>query len=201
SESLQSPDHNRVIGRLRALRARGVRLRYVEGNRDYFIGNAFEPDPFEEVAPDSLWVTLGGERIRFEHGDQINNRDRNYQRWRRLSRRPWLQGSFRALPSRFAGRVARWLERCVCTTHVVHGVGFPEDLCRARARDVFAEGARRLFLGHFHRLWEWEDSSRGEVCRAVVVPAWQQVRAGWIYEPQAGVDRLSGARRGGSNRP
>lgn len=191
SERLQTPGQRRVVEALRGLRRQGLRLWYVEGNRDYFLGRIFSPDPFEAVAPEQLDLQIGGRRVRFEHGDRINVRDRNYQAWRRFSRSAGVAAAFNLIPPGAAVRLAAWLERRFRTTNARHRVHFPEDLCRARARQVFAEGPARLFLGHFHRGWEWGETAGGRACRAVVVPAWHECRAGWIYDPAAGEDRLN----------
>lgn len=199
AERLQTPGQRRVVEALRGLRRQGVRLWYVEGNRDYFLGRILSPDPFEAVATEQLDLQIGGLRVRFEHGDRINVRDRNYQAWRRLSRSAGVAAAFNLLPPRAAARLAIWLERRFRTTNVRHRVHFPEDLCRARARQVFAEGAARLFLGHFHRGWEWQETAGGRACRAIVVPAWHECRAGWLYDPDSGEDGLSAPEPGGSS--
>lgn len=200
-ESLQREHQRRVLTALDGYCSRGVCLRYVEGNRDYFISHAFHPRPFDEVAGDRLWLNASNVSVCFEHGDLINTRDRNYLRWRGFSRRPWIRRCASVLPRVFMGRMVAALERRFRTTNSEHRVYFPESLCRARASEVFASGAQRFFMGHFHRLWEWQEESGGRVCRATVVPAWQQERVGWIYEPGAGIDRLSGQPSGESIPP
>lgn len=192
-ERLQTPAHRRVVDGLRALKARGGRLWYVEGNRDYFLAPALTPDPFDAVASEALDLEVGGVRLRFEHGDRINVEDRNYQRWRRLSRSSAVRRGFAALPTGPAAALAAWLERRFRTTSPEHRVRFPEELCRRWALEAFAAGARRLFLGHFHRPWEWETVVGGRRCRAVVIPAWRETRAGWLYDPERGTDGLSAA--------
>ena len=200
-DSLQGEHQRRVLAALEGYRSRGVRLRYVEGNRDYFISHAFHPRPFDEVAEDRLWLNASDVRVCFEHGDLINVQDRNYLRWRGFSRRSWVRHCVSILPRGFIGHLAAALERRLRTTNAEHRVYFPESLCRARASEIFVSGAQRFFVGHFHRLWEWQEESGGRSCRATVVPAWQQERVGWIYEPGAGIDKLSGPRPGEPIRP
>jgi UDP-2,3-diacylglucosamine hydrolase len=190
---LQTPAHLRVLEALRRRRTRGARLWYVEGNRDYFLGRAFCPDPFERVAVEALELDIGGARARFEHGDRINTADRGYQRWRRFSRSAPVRGAFAALPARVAARLSAWLERRMRATNLPHRAHFPEDLCRARATRVFEAGFDRFFLGHFHRGWDWRARSGERSCRAVVVPAWQEGRCAWVWDPRAGVDAASPA--------
>lgn len=190
-ERLQTTAQRRVVTALRSLRRRGARLWYVEGNRDYFLAPAFSPDPFEQVAGEGLDLDSDGGRTRFEHGDRINVHDRGYQRWRRFSRSAGVRGAFAAIPGRPAAALATWLERRFRTTNLEHRACFPEELCRERARRVFAAGAQRLFLGHFHRAWDWETEVGGRRCRATVVPAWQDSRAGWVVDAAEGKDSLT----------
>jgi UDP-2,3-diacylglucosamine hydrolase len=185
---LQTPAHRRVLEALRNLRAAGARLWYVEGNRDYFLGEAFCPDPFAGVACEGLDLEIGGVRGRFEHGDRINVADRTYQRWRRFSRSAPVRRAFTALPGGVAERLSGWLERRMRSTNLPHRARFPEDLCRARASRAFAAGIDRFFLGHFHRAWDWEAREGDRPCRAVVVPAWQQTRRPWVWDPARGID-------------
>ena len=197
-DRLQSDAQRRVLGALRGLRARGARLYYVEGNRDYFLAEFLSPDPFESVAGEGLDLDLGGALLRFEHGDRINRDDRNYQLWRRLSRSSPVRRAFKALPAGAATALSRWLERRMRTTNAAHRARLPEALCRERALEAFRAGAQRLFLGHFHRPWLWETSVDGKACRAQVVPAWLDTGAGWVYDPGAGLDALTSALAPGS---
>jgi UDP-2,3-diacylglucosamine hydrolase len=196
---LQTPAHRRVLEALRRRRARGARLWYVEGNRDYYLAQAFCPDPFEAVAAEALDLEIGGMCARFEHGDRINIADRAYQRWRSFSRSAPVRRAFMALPPGAAARLSGWLERRLRATNLPHRAHFPEELCRARASRAFDSGVDRLFLGHFHRGWEWRARPGGRPCRAVVVPAWQEGRSAWVWDPRGGIDELApGGRVGGS---
>jgi UDP-2,3-diacylglucosamine hydrolase len=191
--SLQTEGQRRVTAALHGLRGRGVRLWYVEGNRDYFIASAFARRFFEQVGEEGLDLEVAGARVRFEHGDRINVADRSYQRWRRFSRAPLVRAAFAAIPARPAGRLAHWLERRFRTSNMEHRARFPEELCRQRALRVFETGVRRLFLGHFHCGWDWTAEIGGRSCRVVVVPAWQEARAGWVLDPERGEDGLTPA--------
>lgn len=185
---LQTPAHRRVVEALRRRRARGGRLWYVEGNRDYFLARAFCPDPFEAVAADALELEVAGARARFEHGDRINTDDRLYLAWRRFSRIAPVRRAFTALPARTAGRMSSWLERRMRATNLARRLHFPEERCRMRAREAFDAGCERLFLGHFHRGWDWPSQQGARACRAVVVPAWQDGRSAWVWDPLRGID-------------
>ncbi len=86
SRELEQPHHRRVIDALVAMRERGVRVCYVEGNRDFHIGSLYEGAAFDLVTDGSLVEEFGGHNVLAVHGDLANTRDSQYRAWRRLSR-------------------------------------------------------------------------------------------------------------------
>src|SRR5512143_1056224 len=76
-----TPLIERVLEAWRALAARGVALRYVEGNRDFFLEGTPFTAPFAAYGgTDGLEV--GGRKYAFVHGDRVNTADLPYRLWR-----------------------------------------------------------------------------------------------------------------------
>jgi UDP-2,3-diacylglucosamine hydrolase len=181
---LELPFHRDVVEALRALRRQGVHVRYVEGNRDYFVAERHAGDPFEEVAGDFLVCEHAGRRIHVSHGDLVNLEDRQYQRWRRFSRSAATRAAFGALPAGLAGRLSGYLERRFRTTNARYRIGFPTAQAEAYARRAFAAGADTVVLGHFHEARTLEfDGGR----RLYVLPGWREDRSHLRLDGSGGV--------------
>ena len=177
-EGLELPYHRAVIGAIDDLRRAGVEVRYVEGNRDYFVGERYGRGPFTEVAAESLRVRHAHLELHVAHGDLVNARDRQYRAWRRLSRSSAVQGGFRLLPSRAAARLSGFLERKMRTTNRAYRVSFPEAQAAQYARRAFAAGADAVVLGHFHeaRVTEFPAGAGAGPGRLFVLPGWREER-------------------------
>ncbi|HZE89664.1 MAG TPA: UDP-2,3-diacylglucosamine diphosphatase [Verrucomicrobiae bacterium] len=168
------PHHDRVLGALEDLRGRGVRLLYVEGNRDFHLRRNHLGRPFDDVAEDSLVVEHAGRRIAAAHGDAINVQDRQYRAWKSFSKSTPVYGAFSMLPGSWGMALGEALERKLSGTNLRHRARFPEEHCRAYAGRFFAEGSEALVLGHFHEERRIDLGGAGGAARAVyVLPAWR----------------------------
>jgi UDP-2,3-diacylglucosamine hydrolase len=129
---------------------RGVAFKYVEGNRDYFVKDNWEGDPFAAVAASTLTETAGPTRLLVAHGDLVNVADRPYRAWRACSRSLPVRGLLSLLPSGAGRRLADGLERRLRGTNQKHKGSLPEALLKAYTRAAVAAGHNGVVLGHFH---------------------------------------------------
>ena len=82
---LETPLLKRTLQGLHGVASRGLSLRYVEGNRDFFVAGTPYAAPFASwVLADGLRV--GESRYAFVHGDRVNTADFPYRFWRAVSR-------------------------------------------------------------------------------------------------------------------
>jgi UDP-2,3-diacylglucosamine hydrolase len=144
------PHHLRVLDALEELRSAGVRLLYVEGNRDFHLRRTHLGRPFTAVTEDSLVETYAGRRFHLAHGDAINSDDRQYRAWKAISKSSPVYGAFSLLPARAGMRLGERLERTLAGTNLRNRARFPMEHCLAYARKVFEEGSDAHVLGHFH---------------------------------------------------
>ena len=173
---LLRPHHERVVEGLERLAGRGVRVLYVEGNHDFFLGRLYGRGPFERIAEESLELQWGGRRLHLAHGDLMNRHDRQYRAWRRLSKSRPFFAAFNLLPRAARLRIVDGLERGMATTNMEFRGGFPVSECLAYARPRIRAGTDALVFGHFHderRIDVAEGDRRGTV---FVLPAWREGR-------------------------
>lgn len=161
----ETPEIGAVVAALGELRDRGVRLEYVEGNRDFFLRDSVYAGLFERVALETS-AEIGGRRVLFVHGDGLNDRDRPYLFWRWLSKRAWVRWLLRALPASLARRFVASTERRLGDTNFKHKARIPEEAIRRYAERRLGgnppEGYDLLVLGHFHEPRSWRVAG-GEV--------------------------------------
>lgn len=163
------PHQSRVLEALDRLRARGVILKFIEGNRDFSIRRCHLGAPFDDVGVEHLIESHGGRRIMAAHGDEVNRRDRQYLLWKRISKSPFVYGLFRHLPGRWGIGIGERLEKKLSGTNLRHKIAFPHEECLSFARSVIPSICDVIVLGHFHEERSF-DVPGGSVH---VVPTWR----------------------------
>lgn len=162
----ETPEIAAVVAALARLRDGGMRLEYVEGNRDFFLRQSVYAPLFDRVTLETS-AEIGGRRVLFVHGDGLNDRDRQYLFWRWLSKRGCVRWLLRALPKAAARRFVSSTERRLGETNFRHKARIPEEAIRRYAerrlgRSAGGEGYDLLVLGHFHEPRSWQVAG-GEV--------------------------------------
>jgi UDP-2,3-diacylglucosamine hydrolase len=155
----------------RSLAARGMSLRYVEGNRDFFVRGTRFAAPFAAYGlTDGLEV--GGRRYAFTHGDRVNTKDLPYRLWRRASKNPLAWAVMKLLPGVAARAVVARTEARLYRTNFKHKRVLPERFLLEEGRRARAAGYDELLVGHFH-----VDRALGDPGASVrVLPAWLEER-------------------------
>lgn len=151
----ETADIAAVVDALRALRRDGLRIDYVEGNRDFFLEGSPYADAFDAVVRE-VPFEAGGVRYLAVHGDGLNDRDWKYRFWRDLSKSRPVEFLVRHTPRRLAHRMVHSTERRLSQTNFKHKVRLPEEAIRRYAERRLAEGHDVLLLGHFHEPQLWE---------------------------------------------
>ncbi|MEL6546515.1 MAG: hypothetical protein AAFQ82_17945, partial [Myxococcota bacterium] len=141
---------NEMLKPLYALRDAGVTLRYVIGNKDYFVEDWNRREClFHSVIDGSERIDSAQGPLYLAHGDLVNHADTQYRRWRAFSRSWGVSLFARALPRstllKLGERVAKKLE----STNRTHKMYYPLDQLEARARELPAGPATQIY-GHFH---------------------------------------------------
>lgn len=158
SRRFETPEVRRLVPIWRELRAGGMRLEYIEGNRDFFIGESPYADAFDAVALETSFVAADGRRILAVHGDRLNQRDYQYRFWRWLSKSPPSRFGILHLPGPLARRAVHSTEARLAKTNFRHRKRLPEAAIRGYAEKRLAEGHDELILGHFHEPHAYEVS-------------------------------------------
>lgn len=175
SPRFETPDIAAVVDGLRDLRRQGLRIDYVEGNRDFFLEDSPYADAFDVVQ--EVAFEAGGTRYLAVHGDGLNDRDRQYLFWRWLSKSPPVRFAVLHTPRALAHRMVHSTEQRLSQTNFKHKANVPEEAIRRYAERRLAEGHDVLLLGHFHEPQTW--TVRGGEVR--LLDAWfRSRRVEWL---------------------
>ena len=87
-----------VIKNLLKLHTHNIKLYFMHGNRDFFIGKKFAKMTHAELLPDPYFIHYAEKQIVLCHGDTLCTNDHSYQIFRFFARIKFLQKIYLALP-------------------------------------------------------------------------------------------------------
>jgi len=155
SPRFETPDITAVVATLRKLRQGGLRIDYIEGNRDFFLKRSPYADAFDHVGTE-VSFEAGGKRYLAVHGDGLNDRDWQYRFWRSLSKSAPVRLAVMQIPRGLAHKMVHSTERRLSQTNFKHKARIPEEAIRSYAERRMTEGYDVLLLGHFHEARKWQ---------------------------------------------
>ena len=180
------PHHRQVLDAMEELKAKGVRLFYVEGNRDFYLRRTHLGRPFDEVAVDFHVEAFGERRIWATHGDEINVDDRKYRLWKAFSKSAPVYRTFSLLPGSWGMRLGESLEKKLSGTNLGSKKTFPTGHCVTYGRRVLDEGCHALVMGHFHHERTVSLGERdGVPVLAYILPAFRHTHRYLIFEGES----------------
>ncbi|MBP7146148.1 MAG: hypothetical protein KBD01_01275 [Acidobacteria bacterium] len=141
--------HRAVLDACAALRAQGVRVLFVEGNRE-FLARRWRGVAFDDVAEGIAVESWAGRRWCLAHGDLLDRGDRRGRLFRSVVRsRPFL-GAFRRLPARTGLRVGDSIERALRHRNLAHKTAIPAGHFERYAAWLARRGFDGGVIGHVH---------------------------------------------------
>ena len=182
----ETPAITRFLGAVDRLRAAGIPVTYVEGNRDFFLRGSYVESRFREVC-DEQTFREGGRRFLLTHGDLLNEQDRPYRLWRAISKNRISRATIDFLPRNAANRFVWKVEERLYRSNFKHKTRLPVEMIREFAARRFREGFDVLLLGHFHR--SWSETVNGG--RVEILPAFVDERK-WMEVLEDGTTKLVG---------
>ncbi len=147
---------------------------FMEGNHEYYLA--------EERISDFTWCTRKSWQrdeagLIFAHGDQINLKDLNYLRFRKLAKNRFSKFIIRHLP--FGPELARMVKREIKKTNSRFRVHMPHAEIQSFAEARFAEGIEIIFMGHFHREQLYRN---GDGKKLYLLPDWFSTQKITVYD-------------------
>jgi UDP-2,3-diacylglucosamine hydrolase len=181
-----NPDNLRACASLAALRAAGVPVYALHGNRDFLLGEAFSRRTGVKLLPDPVSLDLYGVRTLLSHGDVFCTEDSSYQELRSIVRKGSWQRRFLSLPLA-SRRLLASAARAGSKAHTQRTIPTIMDVNPDAVLRAFrATGARRLIHGHTHRPAIHPAVVDGAPAERVVLAPWYEA-ASCIAVSPAGV--------------
>ena len=178
-------DYLPVFHKLQSLYREGIRIKYFEGNHDFFLHSFFsEQFGMEvEVYPNGEEERLGGKRVFIAHGDLSNPKQRAYRVFRRILKNSW---TYRLI--HLAGpRISRWVAQKLSdmSYQKYHQDDQPASppAFKAFAHRKFLEGFDMVILGHSHFPEKVEEGIDGKQCLYYNVGDWMVHRSFLRFTP------------------
>jgi UDP-2,3-diacylglucosamine hydrolase len=178
AERYETDDVRELLAAMGRLRAAGVAVDYIEGNRDFFVAGSHYAEVFSSVGTEFAF-SAGQQRYLVVHGDGLDDRDRQYLFWRWLSKSWPVRWLMLHLPRVLARRLVYQTENRLAGTNFKHKQRIPEAAICAYGERRLEEGFDRLLLGHFHEPRCWPVAG-GEVR---LLDAWFNTRSIEWLEP------------------
>ena len=178
-------DYLPVFHKLQSLHQEGVRIKYFEGNHDFFLQSFFS-EQFGmgvEVYPDGSEERLGGKRTYIAHGDLSNPRQWTYRIFRRILKNPWTYRLVHFAGPRISRRVAMKLSNMSYQKYHNDVPPSPPPAFKAFAHQKFLEGFEIVILGHSHFPEEVEERIDGRRCLYYNVGDWMVHRSFLRFTP------------------
>ncbi len=174
-----------ILEKLQAVSHQGVRIKYFEGNHDFFLKTVFS-EHFQtevEVHSDGCEEWLAGKRAFVAHGDLSNPRQWKYRLFRRLLKNRWTYGLIHFAGPQLSRLIAQWLSQMSYQKYHIGQPSHPPPAFRAFAHRKFTEGFEIVILGHSHFPEEEDVWLQGRRCRYFNTGDWQEHRSFLRFTP------------------
>jgi UDP-2,3-diacylglucosamine hydrolase len=177
-----TPSVEKVMAKFREVRDSGIRIHYVEGNRDFFLKGSFVEEAVTDVAMEYI-VPAGTNRYLIVHGDMINDRDWPYRFWRTASKNPISKLGVDLLPKKIARNFVDSVEARLARSNFKHKSRLPVEMMEEYGRKRAKEGLTHVVFGHFHNKLVLP---AGDSMTVTVLPPWYETGEAMCIDPTTG---------------
>ncbi|NOY54209.1 MAG: UDP-2,3-diacylglucosamine diphosphatase [Deltaproteobacteria bacterium] len=181
-----NPAYRPICDTLRSLSRQGVRLIYLEGNHDFFMGSYFKDDLGCEVYPRSHLLELAGKKVFLSHGDGVNPGDVGYRLFRRLLKNRCVYAFIRMLGPARAEKLKAFLSRHKWMHRPTFSGKEKGGAEEGFALKQFSRGADVVILGHSHLPCRKTFVLQDRTCYYFNVGDWVENDSFLRYRPEQG---------------
>lgn len=147
--------HYRILEKLADLVRSGVRVTYIVGNHDYWLGSFFRDELGVIVSQKPLEVTIQGEKLYLTHGDVMGNSSLGDRALKTLLRSPVTIQLFSWIHPDVGAAIARWVsgrsrEKTNPKSEIQKKLEEKVRVTYEIAKKKFEEGFDGVVCGHIH---------------------------------------------------
>jgi len=146
-----------VLCALKKLVDHGVKLTYVTGNHDFWMGNFFQDELGVQVYDEPLKIQIDEKRFYIAHGDGLTKKDVGYRILKKVLRHPMNIRLYRLLHPDVGFAIASFFSRLSRNCREVKN----RDVEYIQfAKNRFSEGFDFVILAHTHRPQEFRENDQ-----------------------------------------
>ena len=142
-------DHFRVLAKLRELVDRGMKVTYVVGNHDFWLGDFLTKQIGIKIFKDPIEVTHQGKKIFVAHGDGLAKKDSGYRILKKILRNRVNIFLYRQIPPDISYPLAKFVAGKSRAQADRREAGYLEDY-KSFAREKIGQGFDAVILAHTH---------------------------------------------------
>ena len=142
--------HFSIIHQLARMRDKGIKITYLAGNHDFWLGNFFDREIGIKTISDEWTGEIDGKRFYLFHGDGIAVKDKGYRFLKRVLRHPWSIRLYRWLHPDWGIPLARFISGS-SRQHTNRVNLNDHDDYISFARQKFQTGFDVVIMGHRHQ--------------------------------------------------
>jgi UDP-2,3-diacylglucosamine hydrolase len=174
-----------VFHKLQSLYHEGIRIKYFEGNHDFFLHSFFSEQFGMEVDvyPNGDEESLEGRRAFIAHGDLSNPKQWDYRIFRRVLKNSWTYRLIHLAGPKISHWVAQKLSDMSYQKYHQDDQPTSPPAFKAFAHRKFLEGFDIVILGHSHFPEEVEEGIDGKRCLYYNVGDWMIQRSFLRFSP------------------
>lgn len=167
-----------VTQALASLRARGVELSFMAGNRDFLIGAEFAAAAGLKILPDGIVEKISTHSLLLSHGDDYCTQDVEYQTFKKSVRDPRWITAFLQRPLNVRQQMAQAIRK------EAQFLGkekekYVMDVADEAVLKAFDKSQTRLLIhGHTHRPGVHTHWLKAQACKRIVLGDWGE--SGWM---------------------
>jgi len=169
-----TPIYREVTKALQLATAKGLKIYFLYGNRDFLIGKQFLRETGCKLLPDETIINLYNSTVLIMHGDTLCTRDVAYLKARKKGRSVILQTLFLLLPLRIRKKIANTMR----VKSLQHTSSTPLAIMDVTQEEIerimLKQGVVYLIHGHTHRPQFHEFSLNRSTMTRIVLGAWHE---------------------------
>jgi UDP-2,3-diacylglucosamine hydrolase len=142
-------EHFNVLIQLKKLIDSGIKIYYITGNHDFWLGDFLPKKIGIRICKEPFWVSHQGKEIYLTHGDGLAKKDRGYRILKRILRNKINIFLYRQIPSDIGVPSAKKVAR-LSRSHTSQKEKPLEDYINF-AKDKISEGFDAVIMGHIHQ--------------------------------------------------
>ncbi len=168
----KTPFAQQIRAEFKALTESGTPVFFIQGNRDFLLGERFCKQTGVTLLDDVCTIDLYGTKTVIMHGDTLCTDDVDYQKFRKTVHQPWLQWVFNHIPWFIKKRIVAKVQSDIRDDKKSKSLDIM-DVNQGEVEQIMEQhGVNLMIHGHTHRPNTHIFSANGETKTRIVLGDW-----------------------------